>query len=505
MFKALFKGVPINLLSDQEANQRDLLKANEHKDQYQCPVCKESVRLNWAEPARRIPHFKHKPGTNCIYSIYGEGPMHIEGKSKLYRYFLQLLGHKTKTIELEQYIPETDQIADIFIEFNNGVKWAVEYQRSNIPTSEIMKRKKLYNQVNIRDIWVVGENVIKEIGISTCSILNVGQALQHSFCGETSLVSFNPESNEVNIFRGLNSLNNRTFTYNKSYSYPLESIGFNLWGEIFCLDDYVEIKNRAIFDDYIEKSLIFSFNLEHLYKGEIPGYNFKLKTKELYDEIHDPNQIPEYTHIKITPPLDRIVPVEMKSINISGFFLYDHKDHSEKNQLVITGIRKEIWVEELNKRTTNNSNISNNFMENPVVQGTFIWSLWEIYEKKFQTQKEFHEDMDYSNKGQAFPFSLQMKRIKKYGLIKKEFNKEDNHKAISLEDCLLILMNIAKFPVHSKNILKVALKNHIILPEELELDFNLALLDNIVKRVKNYIPESEHYHGFYKEGIGIFQ
>ena len=505
MYKAMFKGVSINILSEKYANQRDWLKAEKNKDLFLCPICGGSVTLHWAMPARRTPHFKHKHLTNCIYEQHGEGQEHLEGKKQLYYYFVKLLSHKAKSIELEEYIPETGQIADILIEFYNGKKWAIEYQRSNIPTAEILKRKELYSNANIRDIWIVGENVIKEIGLSTCSISNVGQALLHPFCGETSLISFEPHSNQVNIFRGLNSLNNRTYTFNKHYLYSLESIGFNLWGEIFCLDDYLELKNRVTNNDYIDISLQFPFVIKDVYKSEIPGFNFKFRTSYIYKEVIDSENIPEFTHIKIASPLNRIVPVEMKSIILFGFFLYDHKDPAERDQLIITGLIRSLWEKDLNKKTRNNLNNSQNFMDNIVVQGYFIWALQDIYENKFQTEKEFEKDLEYSNMARPIPFSLRNNRFKKHRMISKEFVKEDNNKIIRLEDCLLILLKIAKFHVDSMNILDVALENQIMLPNELESDFTIKTLDNIVKRIKKIIPESEHYHGFWKEGVGVFQ
>lgn len=55
-------------------------------------------------------------------------------------------------IDIECLIRETNQIADIFVKFKSGQKWAIEYQRSNISTEEVSKRKNLYKEAGIKSI-----------------------------------------------------------------------------------------------------------------------------------------------------------------------------------------------------------------------------------------------------------------------------------------------------------------------------------------------------------------
>ncbi|MBU9721614.1 MULTISPECIES: competence protein CoiA [Bacillaceae] len=201
MYKAIFDDNIVNLLNDEYKDKREYLKAN--NDHFNCPICKEKVRLRWAEKAIRAPHFYHKSISECIYHD-SESPEHRDGKINLFNYFLANLQHKTEIIDVEHYLPETNQIADIYIKFINGTQWVVEYQRSNIPSEVLIERRSKYKSLGIQDIWILGENVVTENGFLECSVLNIGQTLvsETSF-GKGSLVTYNPLSNEVIVYRGL--------------------------------------------------------------------------------------------------------------------------------------------------------------------------------------------------------------------------------------------------------------------------------------------------------------
>ena len=204
MYKAMLRGYPINLLSSETIKKKTILTSEPYKSEYRCPICEEPVIIAWG--TKRAPHFKHASQSHCVIST-GESEEHTIGKKRLFEYFNHLLKDKVKVIDIEHYIPETGQIADLFIEFPNGIKWVVEYQRSNISTVEIIHRRKQYKQAGIRDIWVVGENIIKKESLILCSIKNVGQELiSHQF-GSQTLVSYNPSDDQISIFRGLEQQN----------------------------------------------------------------------------------------------------------------------------------------------------------------------------------------------------------------------------------------------------------------------------------------------------------
>ncbi|AGX06466.1 hypothetical protein B14911_03454 [Bacillus sp. NRRL B-14911] len=211
MLKALLRDELINLASTHYKDQRSRLKSDTNKDQYICPYCNGKVVINWAEVPKRIPHFSHRQTLECIYEGGGETESHRLGKVKLFNYLESLLNHKVRSIEIEHYIPETRQIADVFIEFENGVQWVVEYQRSNISPEKIQERKKLYQKAGIKDIWIIGENLINSSGLVTYTVKRAAEALIEKSFNQPTLVSFNPATDFIEIFRGLERVNNRTY------------------------------------------------------------------------------------------------------------------------------------------------------------------------------------------------------------------------------------------------------------------------------------------------------
>ena len=229
MFKEIIGEEVINISDDRYSEKREYLKSIEtERNKFKCPICREQLVLHWALIPKKNPHFKHKRKNSCIYGS-GESQLHMDGKRKLFKYFRNNFPHKTECIEIEHYIKATKQIADIYIRFNNGNEWVVEYQRSNVSIEEIRNRKHLYNQAGIKDIWIAGENLISEKSLAVCSVLGAGQDLIYSdtFTGAPSFTTFNPTTNKFTIIRGLQKMNNRSFTYDDEFEYYLEDICFN--------------------------------------------------------------------------------------------------------------------------------------------------------------------------------------------------------------------------------------------------------------------------------------
>ena len=90
-------------------------------------------------------------------------------------------------------------------------------------------------------------------------MLGAGQDLIYSdtFTGAPSFTTFNPTTNKFTI-RGLQKMNNRSFTYDDEFEYYLEDICFNLWGDPFCYNDYLNRPRHKV----VEGTSGISLNME---------------------------------------------------------------------------------------------------------------------------------------------------------------------------------------------------------------------------------------------------
>ncbi|MCI0764793.1 competence protein CoiA family protein [Bacillus sp. TL12] len=122
-----------------------------------CPNCKNIVRFNKGNQKR--PYFSHVPDTDCVVTNYeNETKEHILGKELLFKWLQNKFPNAN--IELEVYIPETKQIADILLthsieETAKEARWAFEFQHSPLQSREWEERHNLYQSANIHDFWIL--------------------------------------------------------------------------------------------------------------------------------------------------------------------------------------------------------------------------------------------------------------------------------------------------------------------------------------------------------------
>ncbi|MGG0763171.1 competence protein CoiA [Bacillus paramycoides] len=121
----------------------------------QCPNCKNMVIYKKGKIMRA--HFAHT-SSECVVTNYEpETDSHIKGKEILFKWLKD--NYPSAEIQYEVYIPETKQIADVFVvhkkEELKGVRWAFEFQHSPISSSDWEKRNALYQSENIQDFWIL--------------------------------------------------------------------------------------------------------------------------------------------------------------------------------------------------------------------------------------------------------------------------------------------------------------------------------------------------------------
>lgn len=116
-----------------------------------CPCCKSEVILKKGEV--KFPHFAHKQLVTCQGASESETLEHIQGKllvaKNCERFGL--------SYELEAYLPEINQRADVLIE----KKTAIEFQCSSLSIERLKERTEHYQSHGYQVFWVLGEDLGK--------------------------------------------------------------------------------------------------------------------------------------------------------------------------------------------------------------------------------------------------------------------------------------------------------------------------------------------------------
>ena len=120
-----------------------------------CPNCKGVVQYNKGRV--KSSYFSHV-NLECEYIGYEpETPSHRKGKELLYGWLKT--NFPTAYVEYEEHIPETGQIADVFIKHTDGnfkgLRWAFEFQHSPLTSTDWEKRHELYQSEGIQDFWIL--------------------------------------------------------------------------------------------------------------------------------------------------------------------------------------------------------------------------------------------------------------------------------------------------------------------------------------------------------------
>jgi len=130
---------------------KEQLKELSEQNLLKCPICGKVYE--YCHGRVNNPYFRHKDKVDCnIKYQESETPEHIKGKIDLFNWVKGLDG--VTDVQLEQYILETDQCADVGFKYG-GKQYVIEYQCSPI-TTEYFERHELYESVGIEDIWICG-------------------------------------------------------------------------------------------------------------------------------------------------------------------------------------------------------------------------------------------------------------------------------------------------------------------------------------------------------------
>jgi competence protein CoiA len=131
----------------------DTLRMLSDQHLLRCPHCEGVLTLKAGQV--RIHHFAHVNLQQCIATDHEpETDSPRQGKLLLYQYFRP----GAVRAALEQYLPATDQRADVYIEMPGGVRYALEFQQANNSMARWAERHSLYRSMGVNDIWFLGQS-----------------------------------------------------------------------------------------------------------------------------------------------------------------------------------------------------------------------------------------------------------------------------------------------------------------------------------------------------------
>lgn len=186
-------------------------------DKLFCPNCGAIVKFKKGKV--KTPHFSHK-SVECEYvGSEPETADHIKGKAMLHDWLVQKF--PTANVEYEVYIYQTGQIADVYVEHEEGEFagqiWAFEFQHSNISATDWEFRHNLYESVNIQDFWFFDKKKFMKFSKARDhSDARIRSELEKKVYNKTGFVYFlDLESSLLTIDFGFKTRSSYTVVYGK--------------------------------------------------------------------------------------------------------------------------------------------------------------------------------------------------------------------------------------------------------------------------------------------------
>lgn len=207
-----------------------------------CPECGKEVILRINDPQKKVPHFSHKNSSEkCEYSNNDirESEKHKRGKMILYNYFRNLYPDESILIN---YRFNNRRRADLYCEFRDGNKLAIEYQRTALDILEWQERQKAYEELGVNIIWLLDGN--KE------NLKEKEKQIEVTFFQQIML-------NELEKVAIHFDVENNEFIFSKNMYYRDKYDKNNVYDELFIetykIDKVVIKPNGKVECDFIEK------------------------------------------------------------------------------------------------------------------------------------------------------------------------------------------------------------------------------------------------------------
>lgn len=224
-----------------------------------CEECGQEVQLRANDPRKKTPHFSHKiTDDKCPFANNDlrESEEHKRGKMLLYHYFKEKYPEVTPTVN-QRF--RNRRKADLYIEFNDGNKLAVEYQRTELDILEWKERQEEYTKENINVIWLIAgkeENLkVKEKQVEVTFF-------QQIMLNELDKVAVFLDVNSSKLIFAKNIRYSDPYVINNDYeelylkSYSLNDVMIHTNGKIECSFSDEYNKAKKIFTDYYAKKCL---------------------------------------------------------------------------------------------------------------------------------------------------------------------------------------------------------------------------------------------------------
>ncbi|WP_422123740.1 competence protein CoiA [Planococcus sp. X10-3] len=143
----------------------------------------------------KIPHFAHKSRSDCDSFSEPESSLHLQGKILLHDFFTA----KNFSVELEKYLPEIRQRADLLVEGRT----VIEFQCSAIPAHDVVRRTAAYKAIGLESTWIFGNNETPKNRIQVIHLLEYQKTMLISKGHLKYLLLLNPETGQFNYYSNL--------------------------------------------------------------------------------------------------------------------------------------------------------------------------------------------------------------------------------------------------------------------------------------------------------------
>lgn len=168
---------------------------------FYCPQCKSKLQLKVGQV--KIPHFAHIHSSLCETAFSeGESTAHLLGKQQLYTLFL----NRSDAVQLESYIPQLKQRPDLLVTHRNQ-QYAVEFQCTSIPTTQIQERTAGYIHLHIHPLWLAKTpQQLQKQGILKISLSEFYQQFITHYKNDKYLLTYDPKKRVFTYFSNLHYL-----------------------------------------------------------------------------------------------------------------------------------------------------------------------------------------------------------------------------------------------------------------------------------------------------------
>ncbi|AQM60223.1 competence protein CoiA family protein [Clostridium baratii] len=205
----------------------DLWRTAGADGELECPECHRPVKLRVKNPEKRVPHFAHiASDIKCDYGEFlgKESNEHKQGKLLIYNYLKDI--YPKENVQINKVLSNKRR-ADVYVDFKDGTKLAIEYQRDSNNYNELKDKENEYNLLGINYIWL--------------------------FKGKEDEIRIKETQNQINSFERLILNNNyKVGTY------------LDLENKKFILVRNLEYRNEYKENDVNKKLFIKSYNIDEV-------------------------------------------------------------------------------------------------------------------------------------------------------------------------------------------------------------------------------------------------